>query len=196
MRLMNPDVLVSLMLNFEDTYPGWWYSVSQKEDYMCLTCGPSKASPSAAYRYATTTNLGDKGRQFYHRGNVLEMDDINVFINTITSTYVEELLALVNKGTAIPQAGLIRKQSPQSLLVLSGMYKELIEKLEELEASREFTLHEVYVGSCSFSADCSLRGYRSDGERFDITWDMLDNSTIAEAFAECYKDLTEGNFQD
>lgn len=184
-QLITPDTLIKAVKVIEDKLPGWWWSISQKRRRIYVSFGPGKNCPNPLDVAWSKTKLGDGGiiSSFY----IAETQDESLFL-----TWLNERIAEVEPHRAHmrrdnpdlpdlnPQA-VYRHQDNKALVELKDWYQAFIKEVPFIEREKHI-FHEVYLGSCDFSTDCSLRGHRDDGSEFDITVDLTGvHDTIAQS---------------
>lgn len=172
--MINKNDLFNFITSFEKSYPGYWWSVSIRNDKegdggVVIRGGPSISCPDEPSRRLLATKLGDGGFWVFS-------DNVSKFIGlltTIRNDSVDRLTRLdVLLATPIPQE-LDPVSSGNPALTVCA-YIELVRIINDLDD--DFIIDEVYFGSCHTSRDSSVRGRvrtsKDDYEYFDISNDL------------------------
>lgn len=197
-HMLDPLDLVEIVKNVEEKFTGWWWSISQKKIYISLTLGPGRNCPEAKDIVFAKTRRGDTGLSYlFHYENGKDTTDLlkelpgvfDLIIETRDSTPPEDLDDASAPVTST--APHLRRQSEKALTALKEQYTSFLESIPEFEKNGRI-FGEVYLGSCDFSVDCSLRGTRSDGKLFDISVDFTgEDPVIADSLQTAMDELNE-----
>lgn len=171
-KLLTPEILVEIIQLVEGRLPGWWYSLYQHESGLVeLRGGASYACPDDFSRWYATTKEGDTGFRIYV--DITNPDIVQMIRIDIEKMLTEAALFMNGNDSKIPdQSEKPRIQSKDDLITLQTNYQDTLVLLRQ--AGRlGFTLKEFHLGSCTLSADCTIRG-TLHGKSIGYPNDILD----------------------
>lgn len=197
-QLLVPEAVVGLFSVFETQLPGWWYSLSQTSEEITVSFGPSLSSPDGFSRSLACSELGDKGfiyKFLTHQVPVCNYDQnlVEIIQETLLKIYKgggEGYLKIPDMKDPPPRSLKAREHSEGDLKALGMVYREFRDNFAQYE-EKLISVHEVYLGSCHHSADCSLRGVDLYGQPFDISHDYIDEAKMGHALLKAIEELHE-----
>lgn len=172
-KLVSADTIVSIVETIEQKIPGWWYSVYQKFDGLIeIRGGPSLESPDGLSRRYAMTKDGDSGFTFdIDIDNPEIVTEVCVKLTEVKKHSLDLMSTIVSDVP--PQTGLPRIHSIEDLEDLKINYTKSLATLHKTK-DMGFDLYELHIGSCTISADCSIRGTLC-GEDVSFECDVLDD---------------------
>lgn len=192
-RFLRPTILIDSIIKIEVNLPGWWWSLSQKKDKVTISMAPAENCPNQQDVIFSKTKEGDAGfintfnlsdHSYSEDKFLLWLDGIVKAIRSFEFLKIDSALKSIDSNKTW-----YRTQSAQNLLNLKEAYSAFLQKLEVFE-KKDHILKEIYLGSCDLSADCSLRGNRSDGTEFDISIDLHGHDeSISDSLKDCVTEL-------
>ena len=193
-RFLTPFTLFNIIKKIEAYCPGWWWSLSQKLNCVTISLGPSKHCPHVYDVAFSDTRLGDRGLvNSFHFQALHQEPEVLRWVDHLFTTidhHRNGIKESVNDFSNIEMKSHYRKQSHSALNDLSTQYINF-QKMLSLLKVRNYTLHELYLGSCELSVDCSLRGLSPNGSEFDISMDLHGyENTIADSLRWSIIELT------
>lgn len=196
-HFLTPPTFISAVRKIEEYLPGWWWSLSQMTGKITLTTGPSQNSPDLRDLAFSKTRKGDEGliNLTCHSSHDSETSFLSWLDQTLAicteHRHTVEFESLSKDVST--QSSLYRKQSTEDLDTLLTSYSAFLAKVELFENNKRL-LDEIYLGSCDLSVDCSLRGKRANGQKFDVSVDLTGaDANLSESLdwsvVELYSDI-------
>jgi hypothetical protein len=213
--LLSSNTLNALITTIEKGLPGFWWSISQKPGTVTISGAPTPECPSAAdvlYAFSDAGGSTTIVTPIIHFSNdqeatVLQWADhfVTYFkpqrdaFAVVFDQKTQERNAAVAKAaeentpTEIPPVVVLqpsyRSQSEADMTALMSAYSDFLSHIGTYEEAG-YALGELYLGSCTLSTDCSIRGLRSDGTEFDFSVDLQGNGPLADSVHEAESDLS------
>ena len=181
LKLIDAKSMTYLVREIEDQFPGYWYSISQKETAIRISLGPSMNCILDLDRAWATLPTGDKGLHTYF--DPREEFDAEKAFSQMLSIITQAREDVLNAKVPVPAyVSKPRKHSQDDLKRFRKRYNNLVVEGIPKIVSNGLIVHEVYIGSCTLSVDVSIRGNKqSDNKPFDTSVDLIEDSILSQS---------------
>lgn len=184
---LSPEMIGTLIFQLETQLPGWWWSISQEKSSITVTRGPGKNSPYRADRELLDTEEGDRGfRDVLLPFNHDLENQIPSWINLVGAPLIFDRRKYPEDK--FDTSYVFRHQNDGDLGSLRDSYLSFLNEVHLIEGEG-YLLEELYLGSCDLSVDCSIRGKRPNGQKFDVSVDFKGDACLADSLSASVSEL-------